>query len=277
MADELDIAIANATALMPGVPAVLIRVYAEELVATGDPELALAAMRQAPEYDTYFAGNRREDGSVRYTENEYLAITESFSLSLASYGVDPSFFAGMYGELIAGEVSPAEFERRISQMYQDIVSASEEVRAYYADQYGIDASQLSDEELFAAALDPSISEDILNQRISVATIGGAGSVYGFDVDPDIARRLADRDMTASDAAQLFSSAALQLPVLDVLARRHNDQDDSFDLNEFIGAMAEMDPTQTRRIQRLFAQEASLFSSGGTFRRTDYGVTGLQAS
>ena len=89
--------------------------------------------------------------------------------------------------------------------------------------------------------------------------------YSVDISIDLAERLASQDLTGQQAGQVFAQAANQLPILDTLARRHNDPDDTFDLNEFLEAAVDADPTQTNRLRRLFAQEAALFGRGSTFR------------
>jgi len=66
----------------------------------------------------------------------------------------------------------------------------------------------------------------------------------------------------SQARQLFASAEAAIPVLNVLASRHADPDDTFDLNEFVESEVMADPTQKRRVRRLLAQERSTFSMGG---------------
>jgi len=274
MATELERAIAEAAALMPGVPAALLEVYANALLVTGNADLAIVEMRADPQYDTYFAGNKRDDGSVRWTEKEYLSIIEAFEVELEGYGVNPAVFAEKFPELIAGDVAPDEFRSRLSTAYGQLINATEEVRTYYAENFGI--TDLTDESVFAAFLDPTIGEEILGGRLDVAAVGGAGLQYGFDLDPELAERLAQQDITGQQAGQLFSQAATQLPILDTLARRHNDPDDDFDLEEFLAAAVDADPTQSRRLRRLFAQESSLFSRQSAFRtsRDTGGITGL---
>jgi len=66
----------------------------------------------------------------------------------------------------------------------------------------------------------------------------------------------------SQAQQLFASAEAALPVLNVLAARHADPDDDFDLKEFVSAQVLRDPEQRQRMRRLIAQERSSFVTGG---------------
>ena len=270
---DLNTIIAQSAAAMPGIPLQLIVIYAEELLSSGDPGLALAAMRASAPYDQSFAGNRRDDGSVRWTEKEYLSIIEAFDTELASYGINPAVFHSRYSDLIAGDVAPDEFRSRVSAAYGDLVTAATEIRDYYEQSYGV---AMTEEAVFTAYLDPGIGEEILAGRIEVAEVGGAGLQHGFDISIDLAERLASQDLTGRQAGQVFAQAANQLPVLDVLARRHNDPDDTFDLNEFLAAAVEADPTQTNRLRRLFAQEAAMFGRGSVFRtdRETGAVSGL---
>jgi hypothetical protein len=59
----------------------------------------------------------------------------------------------------------------------------------------------------------------------------------------------------------------------VLANRHFDPDDDFDIFEFTAASLFNDPVQRRRMARLIAQEQAQFGSTGGFAR-DRGTGGL---
>lgn len=259
--------------LMPWLPDELAQAFADEWVDTGDATLALAAMRQSPNYDTYFAGNRRDDGSLRYSEQQYKAVTEAFDAALLSNGVDPTHFQGRYADLIAGDVSPAEFVSRVEGVASRVLEQSDQLRQVYADYYNLD---LTNEAIIASVLDPTVGDALLNRRVAVADIGAQAALKGFGIDFEQAQRITDQGITAQQAADVFGQAIEQLPVLDVLARRHNDPNDTFDLNDFLQASVFNDPEERRRIRRLLQEESSTFSrTGQTVARSSSGaVTGL---
>lgn len=262
---------------MRGTP--LEQVYRDAWIETGDAVLAREAVRTSPDYLDLFPGNARDDGSVRYDEDTYLSIRESYADSLLSVGVNPDLFTSKFGDLIAGSVSPAEFASRVDTVYERVIDAIPEVRQRMDTYYG---TGMTPQAILASFLDPDIGTGILEKRISISEIGAEASTRGFDVTQDFANRLYEAGTdTASEAAQFFALGENLLPSLQVLASRHDDPDDDFTLEEFAAAEIFNNPAQRRRMRLLFAQERADFNTGtGTgvlFARTDEGaLTGLAA-
>jgi len=272
MADVTPTDISQIELLMPFLPAPLAEIYLQSWIENGDATLATATMRRAPSYDEYFPGNRRPDGSLRYSEQQYLAVTEAFDNTLLSVGINPAHFKDRYRDLIVGNVSPSEFTSRVETMTERVLTRGEAVRQEYADYYGVD---MTDEALIAAALDPNLDNAIQNHKIDVAQIGAQGLLKGYGIDLQLAERISNQGLNASQAGDVFAAAAEQLPILDVLARRHNDPTDSFDLNEFLSAAVFNDPNERRRIRRLLAAEQSTFSrSSQILARRNGALSGL---
>ena len=260
--------------LYPWLPAELVKVFADAWAETGDERLALARMRQDPAYDKYFPGNRRSDGSIRMDESTYKSTIDAYNRLLGEFGLNPNVFKNRLVQWIEGDVSPMEVAERLGSAYERIVTNIPQVREFYARNYGID---MTNQAIFASFLDPDLSDAILNRRISVAQVGGEGLARGFDVNLSFAERLASAGVGQSEARQFFGEAALRLPTLDELARRHRDVDQTFDLSEFAEASIFGDPEQMRRIRRLFRAESALFSEQtGTVAIDDaLRVTGLR--
>jgi len=173
-----------------------------------------------------------------------------------------------------GDVSPREMTSRIEAAYERIIDATPAIRQFYSDNFGI---EMTDAAIIASVLKPSLGEQVLNKQISMAEIGGEAATRGYEIAGAMTEELFRAGLGRDQAAGLFGAAATQLPILDVLAKRHQDPDDDFDLEEFIGAGIYDDPEQRRRMRRLVAQERSLFASGqgGAARsRATGGVTGL---
>lgn len=226
----------------------------------GDTELALAAVQADPDYDTYFPGNRREDGSIRWEEGIYRSIEESYSLTIGSYGVNPELFRAHFGEMIAFGTSPDEFAARMDNLYTRVVDASPHITDWYANNLGIEITM---EGIMASFMDKNVSDSILNKEITMAEIGGEAASRGFQVVADMADMLFEAGVDdRSEAQQLFASAEAALPVLNVLAARHADPDDDFDLQEFVAAQVLRDPEQMSRMRRLIAKERSTFVTAG---------------
>lgn len=278
-----DPALVNELSLLYGfLPDELLAIFIDAYVEFGDVELATAAMRQAPAYERYFAGNRRADGTVRMTEGEYASYRERFRLTIASINVNPDLFSEQFVNLVAGDVSPDEFLGRVESLYERVIDQAPAIKQTYAQLYGI---EMTDSAILASVLDPEVGRAIIERRISIAEVGGEAALRGFGIElltrnalPQAvtAEELVQAGVTRQGAQQVFGEAANQLPILDILARRHDDPDDDFDINEFLSAAIFDDPEQRRRIRRLVAAEQSMFTQGRYLREQGGGVIGLVA-
>jgi hypothetical protein len=265
-------------------PAALIDAWFNEYLELGGSSVATSATNASERirndaeyrnlYDSYFPGNRREDGSLRHLESRYSNLMDSYRNALQGVNVNPDLFEDKLAGLIAGDVDESEFTTRVESMYERVLESSTDIRDYYATNYGLDLTQ---EAIIASFLDPDVGNAVLNRQIAVSEIGGEAAIRGFDVDLGYAEELEATGMRREQAQALFGRAGLDVETLNVLARRHADPDDTFDLEEFTRAEVFDDPTQRRRMRRLIAQERSSFTGAGSLaedRRTG-GITGLR--
>jgi len=257
-------------------PAAAIDAYIAEWQKSGNADTAWAVVQEHPQYERWFPGNLTDDGRPRMPEKDYAKAIASYDEVFINVGLNPDLFRDRYGELIAGDVSPYELEMtRINPMHDRIVSQSSQLKAWYAENFDV---VLTDAALMASVIDPSLGERILTKQISMAEIGGEAAESGYDVDFDLVQRIIEEtDVTRAEAEESFLNAKSLIPTMGVLAARHADPDDDFDINEFIAADMFKDPAQMRRMNRLVAQERSTFT-GGTQdirrNRTTGGVSGL---
>jgi len=238
---------------------------------------ATEEFRASDTYESYFPGIKRDDGAIRYAESPEL----TYHSNLASYRnaveatgiVDASIFEDGFIELIKGDVSPNEFAQRTSAIYNRVLEAGPGIRDYYAGEFGIDMTR---EGIIASLLDEKVQTDILNKNITMAEIGGTAIDRGFDLTSEFVNMLANEGMDRGEARKLFGTAERMLPMLQSLATRHGDSDDTFDITEFTEAGYLDDPEQMSRINRLQAQEQASFTDvGGIARsRETGGLTGL---
>ena len=267
---EIDAALAAAgidVPLPPELRTVWVRHYNENGL---DGNVATVLMRQDPVYDTYYPGNKTAEGRARYSEAEYEAILDAYDQTLAEHGVEGLFTREEYGELVAGLVSPSEFNRRVSGVVEGVTQRGEDVRQFYATNYGV---PLTDDDIIRSVLNPSMGDDIIRERIQIAQIGGAAAGSGFDITMEVADSLQDLNIGYEQALQLFQTAESQIPVLQRLVQRHDDPSNQFDLNDFLDAAARGDASTLDRIQRMTRQEASGFSSTGFAQDRQTGVLG----
>lgn len=98
--------------MLSWLPADLLDSYIEAWLQHGNADLAWGAVRNSSAYDRHFAGNRREDGSLRYSEQEYLSTREAFRSTINEFGVgglDDSDIVALF----EGDVSANEFFRAV--------------------------------------------------------------------------------------------------------------------------------------------------------------------
>jgi len=248
-------------------------VFVDEYVESGNSEAGWAKIRQDSRYEDWFPGNLTPDGRVRYSEDVYEATVEGFRDVYRAYGLNSNLLNGRIGNLIGGEVSPSEFAARVNNVWTRVVSASEHIKRYYA---GAGRS-VTDQALLAGALDPELGDQILDQRISNAEIGGEALGSGFRLSEARVDMLRSEGMNKTRANQIFGDAERLVPVLDVLSKRHNDPDDDFDINNFVSAEFFKDPEQTLRMQRMITQERMSFRNRLSLRQSQSGaLTGLLA-
>ena len=239
---------------------------------------ATESVRSSPEYDSYFPGLRREDGSLRYEYNPeatYYNNIESFRNAVEGVGVNAGILEEEYIDLIEGDVSPQEFTQRVNVLYDRVLSAGSDIRNWYGEEWGID---MTNSGIIASLMSDRVGTAVLEKRLTMAEIGGEAASRNFDLTTQFVDMLEAEGMNRADADRLFGSAESMLPVLGALAARHGDIDDTFDITEYAEGAFLQDPEQSRRIQRLAAQESSTFTGGAqvdiTRSRETGGLTGL---
>jgi hypothetical protein len=261
-------------------------IYNEVWDATGDPVAAIDAVRADPRYEDFFAGNLRDDGTVRYTEAEYFVHMESYEDSLVAIGLSRDFiranFTEQFTDLIRGNVDGNEFwTLRVKPTYDRILQATDEIRTEYAMSMGIN---LSDEAIIGSLIGgDNIFQGLLDQTIAMSEIRGSYSERFSDineVETDFFDELYKRGDVDLDAARaLFMNADTMMPIMSALAARHADADDDFDIYEFTNASIWGDPLQASRMRRLMSQERADFQGASSqvdiVRGRSTGAIGLE--
>lgn len=264
-----------AKSLYPYLPDAVINKFVEYYADSDkNTDVALGKLRQDPIYEDYFPGNKRADKTVKYNEADYLAVKESYKLSLEDFGLNPELFDDTFSNLIAGDVSPSEFRTRVGVTFEGIQNNIPQVKEFYSANYGID---LTDEAIFASALKPELGEQILNKQIAVSQIGGEARRAGFGAEISLskAKELQAAGVTQAQARQLFQQAQAQLPQLQELqAQRGISEDEQITLSEFTEAAVFQSPEELEEIQRLREGQASEFAPTRGAARTGRRVTGL---
>lgn len=241
---------------------------------------ATEQVRQSPQYEQFFPGIKREDGSIRYPnfpEATYLNNMESYKQAVSEAGLNPDVFGDDYISLIEGDTSPQEFTARVENITQRVNLAGENIRNFYADSFGL---EMTPEGIIGSLLSENVNNAILNRQITMAEIGGEAANRNYDLSQEFVGMLAEQGMDRGAAARTFGSANALLPVLSALAARHGDPDDDFDIEEFVAGAGLGDVGQGARMNRLQAQERAGFTGGAQVelvRNQRLGMTGLAQS
>jgi hypothetical protein len=231
-----------------------------------------------PEYDSWFPGLRREDGGLRFgntPEATYFSNIAAYRNTVEGLRMNPDIFIEDYIDLITGDTSPDEFEKRVNSLYERVLKQGVDIREWYATNLGV---EMTDEGLLASLMSSRVEGAVFNRQITMAEIGGEAAMRNYDLSTEFVNLLEQGGMDRGEAQNLFGSAQRILPLLDGLAKRHADTDDTFDIVEFASAASDIaDATQMNRIDRLRAQEQSMFTGGGAIdvtRERDLRLTGL---
>jgi hypothetical protein len=229
----------------------------------GSADRATELFRELPEYRTWFPGILREDGALRYTNNPeatYFNNIAAFRNTVEGLGMgmNPDIFNEDYISLIEGDTSPDEFNQRVNTFYDRVMTAGGDTRQWYADSLGI---AMTDQALLASLMSDRVENAVFNKQITMSEIGGAAMLNSYDLSTAFVTQLEQAGMKRDEAQKFFGTADSITSVLQVLAQRHGDPDDSFDIMELAQADILMDAEQSSRIQRLVAQEQSTFTGG----------------
>lgn len=264
-----------ARALYSWLPEQLLNIFTDAYVEySGDANAALGIMRNHSLYEVYYPGNRRENGTIRYTEQDYARQIEGFRHNLRFYNLPEAAFKDKFGELIAGGVDAEAFGRRLDTVYVRVFQQGDQIRDAYARLYG----NFSDAAIMGSAIRPELSPADLELMISRAEVAGAASESGFEIGLGEATRLQMAGLDLEAARNISRRARGVLPTLNELVQRHNDPDDEFDFMDYADAVVLSDPESLGRMRRLVQTEGAMFSRQQLGRMDQQGrIVGLRQS
>ena len=251
----------------------LIEVYVQGFVETGDRNLALLKMRSDPLMETVYPGIRKNDGTLRMTEQEYIVAKEFMELELRNYNLNPQVFGEDIVDAISGDVSPQEFSERLQAGYQNIVQNIPQVKQVYLREFNLD---LNEESIFGMFISPRLSTAVLDNQIRQSQIlAEAETALGTRaLTVQVARGLQQQGLTQAQARRGFQGAAALLPGLSQGAERFGRGD--ITATEFVEATELGDQGVAERIRRIESQITSASSAQAGAARTRTGeVVGLE--
>jgi hypothetical protein len=207
--------------LYPWLDERLVRVYLDKFADSGDAVLAQAEMRADPIMDTVYPGIRREDGTLRMNEQEYVVAVDKMKADLRSFNLNPTEFEEDIVQAISGDVSPLEWQRRLEAGYEGVVNNIPQVKQAYLDNFGI---ELPDESIFAMFVSPNVATKILEGNIRASQVLGEAEAAGLPgISAQVAASLSKQGLTQEQARQGFQGAALNLPNIQAAAKAQGRQ------------------------------------------------------
>ena len=260
---------ADAAALYPYYPSNLLDLLISSWTETGSIDIALATVRQSDAFEQAFPGIKREDGSLRMTEIQYLELKDDMKDQLRNYNLNPDIFADEIVEAIAGDVDKEEFAGRLSFGYNELLNNKDIVKRIYMDEFNMD---LTDEALFAMFISPDISQAVLENQILTSQILAEAEIAGVGLDKEVATKFVKGKITQRQSAEIFQRAEQLSGLTGVAAGA------GFDLTEeeIATGIAGLDSEQLKLIRSVEARAASLSSiqAGAAQARTGE-VVGLE--
>ena len=169
-------------------------------------------LRQTEPYKKRFAANasRIANGLRALSEGEYIALEDQYQNVMRNYGLPATYYTkGDLGrqegfeKFIAGDVSPAELEDRISIAQKRVIDAPPQVKDALKQFY----PDIKDADILAYTLDPTRGLADIQKKVLAAEIGGAAMGQGLGTSASRAEELARFGVTAEAARQGYQTVA----------------------------------------------------------------------
>ena len=261
----------QAKGLFPYLEDRLIRLYLDKYAESGNERLALAEMRADPIIAEVYPGIKRTDGTLRMTEQEYVAALDNMKASLRNYNLNPNEFEDDIVGAISGDVYPLEFRQRLDAGYEGVVNNIPQVKEAYLQNFGVD---LPDESIFAMFVSPNVATKILEGNIRASQVIGEAESAGFGVNKLVAQSLVQQGLTQEGARKGFGQAQLSLRGIQGAAARQGRQ--NITATEYVEATQLGAAQELQRLQNVLQQvETESSAILGAVRTQQGAVTGLE--
>ena len=240
----------------------------EGLIKEGVPASEFAIrLRETDSYQKRFAANRARinKGLAALSEAEYINLEDAYQGIMRQYGMPESYYArGEMGRqegferFIAGDVSPAELETRVSTAYNRVINSNPEVVQALKQFY----PNITNGDILSYALDPEKALTDINKKVTAAEIGGAAIGAGLGIGMARAEELGAFGVSKAQAQQGFQTIADILPTATKLSEIYGKQglgayDQAVAEQEVFGISGATQAAQRRR--KLTELETAQFS------------------
>lgn len=258
----------DAQALFPYFPGNILNIILDSWVDTGSIDLAIAQGRASEDYAKTFPGIKREDGSLRMTEIQYLEVKDAMKDSLRNYNLNPDIFQNEIIDAIQGDVDIQEFQGRLQFGYEQLINNRDVVLEVYRAEYGMD---LTEEALFAMFISPEIATSVLENQILVSQILAEAEVADITLGKSTVQDFISAGISQEQARSLFRETEQLSGLTGVAAQMGQDLSEE----DIASGLAGLSPEQLSLIKSAEARSASQSSIQAGAATTQAGqVTGL---
>lgn len=258
----------DAQALFPYFPGNILNIILDSWVDTGSIDLAIAQGRASEDYAKTFPGIKREDGSLRMTEIQYLEVKDAMKDSLRNYNLNPDIFENEIIDAIQGDVDIQEFQGRLQFGYEQLINNRDVVLEVYRAEYGMD---LTEEALFAMFISPEIATSVLENQILVSQILAEAEVADITLGKSTVQDFISAGISQEQARGLFRETEQLSGLTGVAAQMGQDLSEE----DIASGLAGLSPEQLGLIKSAEARSASQSSIQAGAATTQAGqVTGL---
>ena len=232
------------------------------------------------EFKVRFPGyhKRLEQGYNAIAIGDYLTYETRFKELLTQYGLDSVIgqdkkrVTDYIGDLIAGNVSVQQLDKRINQGIGAVLNAPPEVLQQYEKWYGA----VGENALLATFLDPNADLFALGEQVQAASAAGyARSILGNEgnITQAMAEEIADLDYTNQQLQGAYTALSQQT---DLFRSRLGENDISV-ADEGVSYALNLDPEVTKRMEKRRARRTSSFAGSGGALTQGGSLTGYGAS
>ncbi len=258
----------DAQALFPYFPGNILNIILDSWVDSGSIDLAIAQGRASEDYAKTFPGIKREDGSLRMTEIQYLEVKDAMKDSLRNYNLNPDIFQNEIIDAIQGDVDIQEFQGRLQFGYEQLINNRDVVLEVYRAEYGMD---LTEEALFAMFISPDIATSVLENQILVSQILAEAEVADITLGKSTVQDFISAGISQEQARGLFRETEQLSGLTGVAAQMGQDLSEE----DIASGLAGLSPEQLGLIKSAEARSASQSAVQAGAATTQTGqVTGL---
>lgn len=237
------------------------------------PDIILPMLADTPEYKERFKGNeaRIKAGLPALDPGTYIATENALRQTLRASGLPRGFYdtETQLRQFIEQDISPNELSARVNEGYRAALNAPQQVRDELQQLYGLTESDLA-----AYYLDPTVAVDVLRTRTQAAQIAAqARQQTGSGLLAQQAEELARQGVTEAQAREGFGVIAQQQGLFE--AQMAGEQAVSRE-EQIAGTFGTSAAAQQRIATRRRRRQAE-FEAGGGFAAGQGGVIGLQTA